>query len=651
MSDQYPAFSYEDTQIDKLVQSANPDTLRVCTACGKFFLPSGRNAWRMKFCQRKHYIKCQICGNTLDITPNVNIPSTCSKKCADIYKGRQTKATMQRKYGVDNPSQVAEFKAKAMASNAAHQEETMEKIHNTMIRRYGAAIPRQVPELREKIDNTMRERYGVVNPSHNIDIRKKISQVNKSEEVQAKYKATSLANHGTEYPAQNPDSPNAWNNVKDKFETTMLDKYGAKSPFLVPECKEKAKKTCLEKYGFENASQSPEIHRKQWDTRKNLKAQDGLPLDSSWEVLVYNFWKSLGLDVERNIPIEFEYNGKHHTTFVDFRVDGQLFEVKGRPYLEGVYDYAQVVPIERKLEVYREHHVVVITDDQVRQMFGKPNSKESNGFKYSDKCPNPLIGIDVALFRENPEFPYASDRPKCFYYVRVDGKASALEAFFNPAVRWKMIINRIQYSGGFIDSKQVLVAMNVTRTCKQPSWFSKSLATRLIKTYCSRSVIYDLAAGWGARYDACKDLGRIYIACDYNKDLVDWHIEQQRDTIVWHDGRTFTCDMPCSIFICPPYSDPKTGRCFEDYNFDGFDESAQTLSQCQWLLIAMKNAPNFADATMVCKVVDPGWEKYVVETLDNESHFGTNHEYIIHVTHGQYLADILPQLSQIPPND
>jgi hypothetical protein len=131
----------------------------------------------------------------------------------------------------------------------------------------------------------------------------------------------------------------------------------------------------------------------------------------------------------------------------------------------------------------------------------------------------------------------------------------------------------------------------------------------------------------------------IYIACDYNKELVDWHLEQQRDTIVWHDGRTFTCDMPCSIFICPPYSDPATGRCFEDYNFDGFDESAQSLSQCQWLLIAMKNAPNFLDATMVCKVVDRGWDKYVVETLDNDSHFGTNHEYVIHLTKEQYIND------------
>lgn len=638
MSEVYPTFSYDDDKIDDIILSADPNLLHICSACGKSFLPTGRNAWRMKFCQRQHYIKCKVCGNIADVTPNKFIPDTCSKPCGDVYKVKRSQETMRERYGVSNASQVPEFKAKAVASNAAHQDETMAKIHNTMIKRYGAAIPRQVPELRKKIDDTMIKRYGVVNPSHNADIRKKISKINKSAKTQTKYKTTSLAHFGTEYPAQNPNSPNGWNNIKDKFESTMQERYGAKTPFCVPICKERAKRTNLDRFGCEYVSQSPEIHRKQWNTRKNLRADDGTPLDSTYEVLAYNFWRALGLDVVRNIPIEYEYNGTTHTTFIDFQVDGILYEVKGLHLLTGVYDY-EGVPISAKLDVYRNHHVVIITDksDVTYYLFGKPNSKESNGLKYLKKCPNPLIGIDIELFTDTPEFPYAPDRPKCFYDVRVDGKLSSSEAFFDPKLRWQMISNRIQYSGGFIDNKQVLNAMNVTRICKQPSWFSKKLAKRLISAYCSQNVIYDLAAGWGARCDACVELNRTYTACDYNKDLVDWHHTNGRNSIWWHDGRTFTYDMPCSIFICPPYSDPKTGRCFEDYNFDGFDESAQSLTQCQWLLIAMKNAPNFVDATMVCKVVDPGWEKYVVETLDNKSHYGTNHEYVIHITRDQYL--------------
>lgn len=635
----FPAFSYDSESVDLMLASADASALKVCDACGKRFLPSGRNAWRMRFCQRPHYIKCKVCGELLNIVPNKNIPNTCSKKCNDVFKIQQMQSTMINRYGVSNPSQVAEFKEKAVSSNAEHKEETMQKIRNTMIARYGASTPMQVPELRKKIEGTMVERYGVVNPSFNDDIKRKISEKNKSEEVKAKYKSTSLAHFGTEYPAQNLDSPNGWNNIKDKFEATMVERYGATTPFTVSECKEKAKQTNLDRFGYEYVSQSPEIHRRQWNARKHIKASDGTKLDSSYEVLVYDFWDNLDLEVERNVPIEFEYNGSIHTTFIDFRVDGILFEVKGKPYLDGVYDYKQPVPISKKIEVYKENHVVLITDEQSKSLFGHKDSRESNGLKHTDICPNPLIGVDLSLFSDDLKFPYADDKPKCFYNVSVNGCPSQYDAFFNKRIRWDIIKNRIQYVGGFIDAKEVLVGLNVTRKAKQPSWFSKKRAVRLIEQYCSRPVIYDLAAGWGTRYDACKKLGRTYIACDYNKELVNWHLEKGRDTIVWHDGRTFTCDMPCSIFICPPYFDPDTGKCLEDYNFEGFDDSVKSLSQCQWLLIAMKNAPNFVDATMVCKVVDDGWGKYVVETIDNKSHFGFNREYVIHLTSDQYKTD------------
>lgn len=391
MTQTYPAFSYDDTQINITVASAPQEKLKVCDACGKTFLPQGRNAWRMRYCQRQHYIKCVVCGATKDITlTKGNIVGTCSKRCGDIYRGQQTRSAIFEKYGVSNVSQVPEIKEKVKASNALHKDETMAKIRKTMVERYGAAIPRQVPELNKKINDTMLERYGVINPSHSKVIREKISAVNSSEEVKAKYRATSLAHFGTEYPAQNPNSPNGWNNIKDKFETTMLDKYGAKTPFLVPKCKEKSKKTCLEKYGYEHASQSPEIHRRQWNNRQKIHGCDGIPLDSTWEKLVYDFWKSLGLEVERNIPIKFEYKGKPHMTFIDFSINGVLYEVKGNHFLTSGVNENSNFPMSVKLDVYREHGVVIITKDYSLQLF-----KDST-----------LSGIDLTLFTDLPDFPY-----------------------------------------------------------------------------------------------------------------------------------------------------------------------------------------------------------------------------------------------------
>ena len=45
----------------------------------------------------------------------------------------------------------------------------------------------------------------------------------------------------------------------------------------------------------------------------------------------------------------------------------------------------------------------------------------------------------------------------------------------------------------------------------------------------------------------------------------------------------------------------------------------------------MKNIPNAKEYIMVCKVVDKGWEKYLIDTKGNKSHFGTNNEYVIKV--------------------
>lgn len=312
-----------------------------------------------------------------------------------------------------------------------------------------------------------------------------------------------------------------------------------------------------------------------------------------------------------------DHDSDFEASLIDFwYVPGNLIEA-----------YMDVYP--EKFENCRKNHIVIITDSSASKLFGKANSTESNGFKYWKKCPDPLIGVDLDLFSEHPDFPYAKDRPKCFYDVRVDGQKSSYEAFYDEDIRWKMIVNRILYSGGFIDARWVLQALNITRTCKQPSWFSKTLAKQIISKYCTSETIVDLFAGWGARADAANELHRKYIGCDFNKELVDWHHECGRINITYADAHGFKYDGDCSVFICPPYSDPKTGRCFEDYNFDGFDAEAKGLSQCDWMKITMQNVPNAREYILVCKIVDKGWGKYIVASKSNKSHFGVNNEYIL----------------------
>lgn len=580
--------------------------VRKCILCGKEFEAQGSQTT----CEGPHYKTCVVCGNKFEYKHISDKRKTCSRKCWTELRKKNLTAKERECAYCGQP--FVSYSSSAKYCSGPHfatcvvcgnqfeldlsvgyalcdfprtcsRECTVKLIQQTNIDRYGFASPHQSEEARQwfrdkSISNEAERqaknmaKYGVRNPSQFPGVKKKISDKISSEENQAKMR-----------------------------------------------------RTMQERYGVDYAMQSSELAAKQRWKKSTDIACDGTRVDSQWEAAFYNFLKLNGIDFEYNtVTIPYEYEGKNHTLHVDFKVGDLLFEVKGDHLLEG---FGEGMPINVKIDLYKKHHIILVCGRNVNGMFGKPDNKTSNGLKYLNKCPEPLIGVDINLFM-HPAFPFAEDRPPCFYKVKVDGQLSSLQAFYDDRIRWKMIVNRINYSGGFIDSKQILKAMNVTRTCKQPSWFSKTLARRLISTYCTSETIVDPFAGWGTRYDAAIEENRSYIGLDLNPELVAWHIARGRD-IKLGDANEFRFDEECSVFICPPYSDPKTGRCFEDYNFDGFDKSAKALSQCDWLKIVMINVPNAKEYVMVCKIVDEGWEQHVVETISNRSHFGSNNEYVI----------------------
>lgn len=324
-------------------------------------------------------------------------------------------------------------------------------------------------------------------------------------------------------------------------------------------------------------------------------------MKKDWIKAIYDFCIRNELEFEQNVLLD--------NVNIDFKID---------KYYLAVEDNIDNDYLEPRFSFYKEKHVIVLTKtENATEVFGKPNSYKSNGLRYLKKCPNPLIGIDVDLLIK-PEFPYSPDRPKCFYEVRVGKDRSSHEAFFDEKFRWEMITNRIEYSGGYIDGKQVLMAMNVTRKCKQPSWYSVAFAKRVMDKYCTSNTIVDPFAGWGARCDAAESLHKCYIACDLNEDLVAWHQSKGRN-IVYCDANEFKYDGECSVFICPPYQDVET-------YFDGQDLAT---TQCEWLLKTMENVPNAKEYCLTCKVVDKNWDKYIVDKKVNKSHFGVNTEYVL----------------------
>lgn len=636
----------------KLRKSSIISSVKICKLCGKPFNPASNTSM---YCDGPHYRKCAICGKQFKLVSNDSTAQTCSAECRD----RLYRRTCMERYGVEIGSQSTQARDKlsiagkknnpkhsdknttklptiklckicnepfSITSNAqlicnkqhyrncdvcgkqypynrpwtqlcCSDECTRKKRENTIESRYGTPYPLQNEQLKEKAENTSLIRFGVKHAAQ-------------SEYIKQKTVDNNMKKYGYPWPAQS-------STIKDKVKESCKQKYGVESVMQLDRFKRKGEEGCLKKYGVRRPMQSRDIHIKMSRNRKNIRAIDGTPLDSLYEKQVYDFCKLLGLSIERNIPIQFEYEGKCRTTFIDFRIDGLLFEVKGLPYLQGVYDYAQLVPIDKKLQIYRENHVILITDYAMRDLFGHKDSTESNGLKHLDICPNPLIGVDIKLFDDTVEFPYADNKPKCFYDVSVNGRPSQYSAFNDNKTRWEIIKNRIQYVGGFIDAKEILVGLNVTRKAKQPSWFSKSFAEHLISTYCTCDTIVDPFAGWGTRHDAAVNLKKKYIGCDLNPELVAWHTSCNRN-ITCEDATNFKYGGKCSVFTCPPYSDTEI-----------YFEGQKILDECSWFDIIIKNIPNASEYVMVCHQVSDKYKPFIVETKENKSHFGSNTEYVV----------------------
>lgn len=673
----------DDPKYEMIIAAAPQDKLKPCALCGELFIKQRRGV----YCSRQHYIYCINCGKRIDLNQShfySIAPKTCSKKCADAIGVITYKNNCLEKYGVTNlmliPKQVKNMIAKRNPNfdfNLKEQKQIRKcevcgnefefdytrprrccsKECSSQLHKLAMQQITKVCEYcgAEFITSYKRTKYcngphyaecKICGKKFIINALDNIPNTCSAACADILRRQTCLDRYGVEIGSQSVQAKEKLS-IAGKLHNPKKPKEELPKPPIIKLCRicnqpftleSNAQHICSKQHyrncdvcGKQYKFNAPWTQRccsvdctqsKRVSTQKTSLGADGTPLDSSWEKIVYDFWKSIGLEVERNIPIEYSYGGKLHTTFIDFRVDGILYEIKGNHLLNGSFDYSGV-PIGAKLDIYRKNHVVIITDfsDDTCGIFGKPNSTISNGLKYLDKCPEPLIGIDIELFKDVPKFPYAEDRPKCFYDVKVSGMRSAHEAFYDPNIRWKMIVNRIMYTGGFIDNKQVLTAMNVSRICKQPSWFSEKFAEELISKYCTSDTIVDPFAGWGARYDASIALGKQYIGIDLNNELVAWHKSKGR-SIELGDAITFTYSGSCSVFICPPYQD------IEVY----FEGQNSKLTQCDWLALVMQNVPNASEYLMVCKVVDPGWEKYVVDTKENKSHFGTNKEYIILIT-------------------
>lgn len=317
---------------------------RVCEICGKSFIAKSS---RRKICYDDHFHRCPVCGTTVKTTSKYDSNKCCSMKCIIELRKR----TEREHFGMIDPRRTDSANARRVITN---------------LEKYGSENPFGSSAIKNKIRSVMLEKYGVVNPQQSEEIRKKTY-------------STNLERYGVEHPAQSE-------RVQEKIQSIFKKRYGNSCYFHTDDYRSKARNTLMRNYGVDNPMRSKELHTKQVSNIHHIFASDGTQLDSNYELIVYEKLKSFGLNVGRDIPTEYVYDGKHHTTYIDFRMDDMLIEAKGFHLLQGCFDYApSMVPIERKLEVYRQNDVVVVTDSQGAKILRSHHVR----------------GIDIEVFKDN----------------------------------------------------------------------------------------------------------------------------------------------------------------------------------------------------------------------------------------------------------
>lgn len=230
--------------------------------------------------------------------------------------------TMLERYGVDSPMKSDEILKKAQRTNIERyggvaptcdesvirkvaetnisryggiglgSSQTSEKIHKTMIDRYGSDVPSRIPEIREKIVKTCLERYGFTSPAM-------------SENVKEKRRKTFLMRYGVDNAMKLHEFAMR---ARCRADATMAERYGDINPSHISIFRKKSICTNIRKYGVPFYVLTKEC----MDANKHHKISK---INIRFGEMLHDF------------GIEYEYEYFIHRNSYDFRIGNTLLEI------------------------------------------------------------------------------------------------------------------------------------------------------------------------------------------------------------------------------------------------------------------------------------------------------------------------------------
>lgn len=462
----------------------------------------------------------------------------------------------------------------------ASRQEQKERTKQTCIERYGAISPSISQEVKDKIEQTNLERYGVKNVFSNEYIKKKIAKTN-------------LERYGV-------DNPRKSKVVDDKIKQTCIERYGVEHPFSNHDVRVK----CQQSYNYRN-----------------------IFFDSSWELAYYIYLTDHNINFQYQPDHYFEFTGKRY--YPDFEVNGKYQEIKGEQFFDGD---KMVNPYDRSIdqdELYEAKHQCMIRNgvEIIRLEQMKPilqYIKETYSKDY------------LKLFKTDISFPYPNadfkDKSldgvirhfhKSIYHANRKGFKSPYDAFNDPILIEKSAMNRLKYTGSCKPS-DIVYGFNVAKIAPKVSVFSPIVAKNLIEKYLNEyDTIVDPFSGFSGRMIGAELCGKKYIGSDINEthvnesNMIIDYMGYHNSSVVVKDIFDFDMSSYDCLFTCPPYSDKE--------NWNGDNDVDKTCDE--WIDICIDK--------FKCKaylfVVDHTYKykNYIVDTIENKSHLGTNFENII----------------------
>ena len=552
--------------------------------------------------------KCPVCGKQSKfISVGQGYHLYCSNKCQNSCKEFQDKRVKTwRLNGCGNE------KRKETWANKTDKEieEFVTKMKKICKKNHGVEFYSQSKEWKDKVPNKI-----------SSTIKTKIE---KGEFIPFGFSINDIKKYCEDNGIEYKGYTNIFqiHEIIEKCEQTKLNKYNDKYYINL----EKMKETMKEKYGVENCMQNHDIFKK---SRKKYEF-DSKTFDSKPEIAYYIWLKdhNMNFEYQPNIDFTYEFEGKIRHYNPDFKVGNEIQEIKGLQFFK---DGKMINPYDRsKDELYEAKHQCMITN----------NVKIITDYSEYEHYVNDKYTSDfLDLFRKDLEFPYLNSElknkgdlgliqhfHKSIYEACRKHKLSPLEAWKNKDLIYKCALNRIKYMGHCKPS-DILQGFNVTKIAPKISVFKPELANKLIKKYLNDyETIIDPFSGFSGRLLGSYNCGKEYIGYDINEK----HIQESKEIIDYKQIKNCKINIEdlmsapirtyenSALFTCPPYG----GK--EHWNKDN-DEIEKTCDE--WIDLCLEK--HKCSKYLFVVDITEKYKNYIVDTITNTSHLGTNNEYIV----------------------